>query len=166
MGESARAKNFSLNSYERETNPLLKTQNIFNFDNFYSCGTITNISIPCMFSSYERKNYSLNKYDHTENLLETIAKNNFKVEWYDNGMGSQGVTRNVKEIVLGDFYSSNYDEVLLKSIPTRQQLENDKNDLFLVLHQRGSHGPDYNNRYPKEFQKFLPVCNNLTLKAI
>ncbi|WGL61275.1 sulfatase-like hydrolase/transferase [Pigmentibacter sp. JX0631] len=165
LGESARAKNFSLNGYKRETNPLLKTQNIFNFSDFYSCGTITNVSLPCMFSSYERKNYSLDKYDHTENLLETIAKNNYKVEWYDNGMGSQGVTRNVKEIVLGDFYSSNFDEVLLKSMPTKQQLENDKNDLFLVLHQRGSHGPDYNNRYPKEFQKFLPICNNVTLKS-
>lgn len=165
LGESARAKNFSLNGYSRETNPLLKTQNIFNFNNFYSCGTITNVSLPCMFSSYSRKEYSLDKYDNTENLLETIAKNDFKVEWYDNGMGSQGVTRNVKEIILGDFYSSNYDDVLLKAMPSKQKLESEKKDLFIVLHQRGSHGPDYNNRYPKEFQKFLPVCNNVTLKS-
>ena len=36
-------------------------------------------------------------------------------------------------------------------------------DLVLVLHQKGSHGPAYWKRYPKEFAKFGPVCETTEL---
>ncbi len=50
VGEAARADHFSLNGYPRETNPLLKKEQIINFSQMYSCGTSTAYSIPCMFS--------------------------------------------------------------------------------------------------------------------
>ncbi len=53
IGETARAQNFSLNGYEKETNPLLKKQDIVYFSDVTSCGTITAVSLPCMFSAYE-----------------------------------------------------------------------------------------------------------------
>ena len=31
-------------------------------------------------------------------------------------------------------------------------------DIFIVLHQMGNHGPAYYKRYPESFKKFTPVC--------
>lgn len=61
VGEAARADHFSLNGYHRETNPLLSEQDIINLPNVSSCGTSTAVSVPCMFSLYERSEYSYKK---------------------------------------------------------------------------------------------------------
>ena len=37
-------------------------------------------------------------------------------------------------------------------------------DIVIVLHQMGNHGPAYYNRYPEEFKKFLPVCETNQLE--
>ena len=58
LGETARYDRFSLNGYERETNPLLKKEEIYAFSNFWSCGTSTAVSVPCMFSIYDKDSYS------------------------------------------------------------------------------------------------------------
>ena len=52
IGESARDANFSLSGYKRPTNqPLTKyADELIYFDNFYSCGTATAVSLPCIFS--------------------------------------------------------------------------------------------------------------------
>ncbi|MGD8712721.1 MAG: phosphoethanolamine transferase domain-containing protein, partial [Thiohalophilus sp.] len=41
VGETARAMNFSLNGYQRDTNPELEKEDIINYPNVYSCGTST-----------------------------------------------------------------------------------------------------------------------------
>lgn len=47
VGESARAQNFGLNGYARETNPRLKAEEgLINFSNVHSCGTETAVSVP------------------------------------------------------------------------------------------------------------------------
>ena len=50
LGETARAMNFSLNGYSRDTNPLMAQEDIINFKDVTSCGTATAVSVPCMFS--------------------------------------------------------------------------------------------------------------------
>ena len=55
VGETARAENFSLGGYERETNPRLKQDDVVYFKNASSCGTETAISVPCMFSNMPRR---------------------------------------------------------------------------------------------------------------
>ena len=51
VGETARAANYSLGDYtENETNPITPHEGVIFFDNFYSCGTSTAKSLPCMFS--------------------------------------------------------------------------------------------------------------------
>ena len=49
IGETARSDHFSLNGYERFTNPLLSKRDIVSFSSVHSCGTSTAISVPCMF---------------------------------------------------------------------------------------------------------------------
>ncbi len=37
-------------------------------------------------------------------------------------------------------------------------IENQQGDRVIILHKKGNHGPTYSQRYPKEFEKFTPVC--------
>ncbi|WP_411269043.1 phosphoethanolamine transferase [Pseudomonas putida] len=38
-------------------------------------------------------------------------------------------------------------------------------DTVLVLHQMGSHGPEYFKRYPGAFERFTPVCHSNALET-
>ena len=38
-------------------------------------------------------------------------------------------------------------------------------DLVVVLHLLGNHGPAYYRRYPPEFRRFQPACDNAELTA-
>ena len=60
IGETARAANFSLLGYSRETNPELAGADVTAFSNVTSCGTSTEVSVPCMFSPYGRAQTTTN----------------------------------------------------------------------------------------------------------
>jgi len=164
VGEAARADRFSLNGYNRDTNPLLKHEKLINFSNMYSCGTSTAHSVPCMFSMYDREDYNYKKGISTENVLDVINRTK-KVDilWRDNNSDSKGVALRVD---YEGFKSSNKfvrcegecrDEGMLVGLDERIKNAGSK-DVLIVLHQMGNHGPAYYKRYPKEFEKFKPVC--------
>lgn len=154
LGESARANNFSLNGYKRNTNePLLLHKNLINFSNFYSCGTSTFISVPCIFSHLGKNDFSTKEFEKYENLVDIFNKINYKVKWYSNN----GSCKKVCDRIHSKIVNVNYDIELLEYLK-KTVIDNSTDDLFIVLHQRGSHGPRYNERYPKEFKKFEPVC--------
>jgi lipid A ethanolaminephosphotransferase len=58
VGETARSKNFSLNGYERDTNPELAKRDVLSWRNARSCGTSTRESVPCMFSNLGREGFT------------------------------------------------------------------------------------------------------------
>ena len=55
-----------------------------------------------------------------------------------------------------------HDEVLLNGLSDRIRSSQAQN-VFVVLHQRGSHGPSYHAEYPKRFELFEPVCESVEL---
>ncbi|HYJ41877.1 MAG TPA: phosphoethanolamine transferase domain-containing protein, partial [Steroidobacteraceae bacterium] len=58
VGETVRAANFSLlGSYARPTTPELAKLDVVAFRNVTSCGTSTEVSVPCMFSQWGREDY-------------------------------------------------------------------------------------------------------------
>jgi len=170
VGEAARADRFSLNGYEKETNPLLKKEDIINFSNMYSCGTSTAVSVPCMFSIYSRNSYNYKKGISTENVIDVLKDTGkVKILWRDNNSDSKGVALRV------DF--ENYkkpDKNTICDVECRDEgmlvgLEeyiekNNNEDILIVLHQMGNHGPAYYRRYPKEFEKFTPTCKTNELE--
>lgn len=165
VGETARAMNFSLNQYGRNTNPLLSQQpGLINFSNVSSCGTATAVSVPCVFSALGRENYSDTRAQGQEGLLDVLKHAGFDVLWRDNNSGCKGTCARVEyedwsEPVAGDPLCNSeecYDEKLLERLP--ELIRAAKNDLVIVLHQKGSHGPAYWKRYPAAFAKFGPVC--------
>ena len=163
VGEAARADHFSLNGYPRETNPLLKKEDIINFPDMYSCGTSTALSVPCMFAIFGRKNYSDKKAKSTENLLDVLSHAGINILWRDNNSDSKGVAlivpyedyRNPQLNPICDIECR--DEGMLEGL--QEYIDKQKNgDIFIVLHQMGNHGPAYYKRYPINFEKFTPVC--------
>jgi lipid A ethanolaminephosphotransferase len=171
VGETARADHFSLNGYEKETNPLLKQQDIINFTNMYSCGTSTAVSVPCMFSVYDRKDYSYKKGASTENVLDVLAHTNYvNILWRDNNSDSKGVALRV---TYEDYKYSDMnticdkrecrDEGMLVGLDDYIQKHKGE-DILIVLHQLGNHGPAYYKRYPKEFERFTPICKTNQLE--
>ena len=170
VGEAVRADRFSLNGYERETNPLLKNENITNFTNLYSCGTSTAVSVPCMFSKYNKNNFSYKKGLLTENVVDVLEHSGgVKVLWRDNNSDSKAVALRV------DFenYRTNEkntmcddecrDEGMLVGLDSYIK-EHSQKDILIILHQMGNHGPAYYKRYPKGFEKFTPVCETNQLE--
>lgn len=169
VGETARAKNFSLYGYEKETNPQLKKQNIITFKETSSCGTATAISVPCLFSHMQRSNFDVTDAKYTENLLDILKDAGYKVLWLENDDGCKGVcdrieTRDMVKINNPKYCNGEYchDEVLLDGLP--EIIANIKQDTVIVLHTMGSHGPTYYNRYPDTFKKFTPTCDTADIQ--
>lgn len=167
VGETARAMNFSLNGYGRETNPLLSKQNgLINFSKMQSCGTATAVSLPCVFSGYTRDDYSERKAKSREGLLDVVRRAGIDVLWRDNNSGCKGVCDRVQfqdlsQPTPGDPFCNTeecFDERLLQGLP--EIIRDAKKDMVIVLHQRGSHGPAYRKRYPSGFDRFGPVCDS------
>jgi lipid A ethanolaminephosphotransferase len=170
VGEAARADRFSLNGYEKETNPLLAKEDIINFSNMHSCGTSTADSVPCMFSLFGRANYSYKKGIKTENILDVLMHNDhLEILWRDNNSDSKGVALRVP---YEDYKSPANnticdeecrDEGMLVGLDKYIEAHKNK-DILIVLHQMGNHGPAYYKRYPKEFEKFTPTCKTNQLE--
>ena len=92
VGETARLDRFSLNGYDKLTNPLLsKQKNLVSFTNISSCGTSTAISVPCMFSIDGKENFSSNKASNKDNVLDILWRAGVEVLWRDNNSSSKGV---------------------------------------------------------------------------
>ena len=164
IGETARAQNFSLGGYGKKTNPLLSKQDIAYFKQVSSCGTLTAVSLPCMFSATPKKGFDPDRAEHVENALDIAQKAGYNVLWADNDSGCKGVCQRV---ITKNLYKSKdkglckdgscYDEILLKYL--KEELPQIKDNTILVLHTMGSHGPTYYKRYPKEFEIFKPTCD-------
>ena len=162
-GETARAMNFSLNGYERETNPELKSLGVINYTDTTSCGTETAISLPCMFSVYPRNEYSDWKARSTENLTNVLTRAGVSVSWWDNNTGSKGIADLINFASMTGQKNSPLcnngeclDEIFLGELD--KKLSATKSNSVIVLHQLGSHGPSYYLRYPEKFRKFKPDC--------
>lgn len=163
IGEAARADRFSLNGYPRETNPLLKKEDVISMRNVHSCGTSTAVSVPCMFSIYSRKSFTEKKGKSTENLLDVLRHAGVDILWRENNSDSTDVASRVRyedyrkpennPICDEECRDEGMLEGLQEYIDARKQ-----GDILIVLHQMGNHGPAYYKRYPKSFEKFKPTC--------
>ncbi|HKO66301.1 MAG TPA: phosphoethanolamine--lipid A transferase [Burkholderiaceae bacterium] len=168
VGETARAANFSLNGYARETNPELAKLDVINFPHARACGTSTEVSLPCMFSPFGRRSYDEAKILRRESLPQQLARAGIRVVWRDNQSGCKGVCTGVEVHTFNDANAPDlcvsghcFDEVLLHGMDAL--VRESRSDLFVVLHQIGNHGPAYYRRYPSEFARFEPACQTDTL---
>jgi lipid A ethanolaminephosphotransferase len=170
LGETARSDRFSLNGYERKTNPRLEQESVISFANVQACGTSTAVSVPCMFDRENREDFSNEEASATQNALDVLAHAGVHILWRDNNSDSKGVAN---RIPFEDFRSPDNnpvcdtecrDEGMLAGL--QEYIESQpEGDILIVLHQMGSHGPAYYKRYPDEFRVFVPTCDSSQLDS-
>lgn len=164
VGETARAANWGLNGYERQTTPGLAALDVLNFRDVTACGTNTETSLPCMFSAIGRRDYDETRIRTSESLLHVLNRAGFQVLWRDNQSGCKGVCEGLSLQQLDQSAASGpcaegrcLDEILLRGL---DMIARDaKGNLFVVLHMLGNHGPAYYKRYPEAFKRYTPTCD-------
>jgi lipid A ethanolaminephosphotransferase len=165
IGESARAANFSLYGYARQTDPLLAEAGAIAIRNAHSCATYTTASIQCMLAHVDTSSTLIHNY---ESLPSYLQSNGVDVIWISNNWGEPplkvGTYLKASE-VRGDCkdVGCQLDEGMLTGLAERiAKTPNDK--VFIVLHQSGSHGPDYYNHYSADAEKFTPACRSVQVQ--
>ncbi len=176
VGETARADNFSIGGYERPTTPELKEwqaqRGLIYFDKVSSCGTNTQVSLPCIFSSLSKDDGG-DETQHQENLLDVLQRAGLAVLWLDNQSGCKGVCDRVGHESTRDANDPRYcasgdclDEIMLDGLDERIAALDPvrrARGVVVVMHQMGSHGPAYYKRSPPAFKRFLPECDRQSL---
>ena len=171
VGETARAANFSLFGYPRPTNPELAQLNIAAFSEVKSCGTSTEVSVPCMFSPYGRADYDERRIRNSETLLDVLVRAGYRVRWIDNQSGCKGVCKGagveyekIDPASAPDLCKDGecYDEIITRRL--KAALTDVQGNTLIVLHMMGNHGPAYFHRYPAQFRKFVPDCATAELR--
>lgn len=164
IGETARAANFSLIGYDRETNPqLAKVPDLITYSKVFSCGTATAQSLPCLFSGMARSSFDRQDALAREGLLQILQRAGFSLLWRENQGGCAGVCRGIPTELMdragtralfeiGDAL----DENLITGL--QEKIDAMPGDAVVVLHMMGSHGPAYHKRYPAGFERFQPTC--------
>ncbi|MFB4392274.1 MULTISPECIES: phosphoethanolamine transferase [unclassified Pseudomonas] len=169
VGESARADNFGVLGYARDTTPkLARQEGLLGFTDVHSCGTETAVSVPCMFSGMPRKDYDARVAKNREGLLDILQRVGLAVQWRDNQSGCKGTCDRVQFVDLSNLKDPTlcaggecHDQILLQGLD--ELIDNLDRDTVLVLHQMGSHGPEYFKRYPQGQEPFQPVCRSNAL---
>ncbi len=163
VGETARAANWGLSGYARQTTPQLAERDVINFAQVTSCGTNTEVSLPCMFSLQGRRNYDEDKIRGSESLLNVLERAGLRVLWRDNQSGCKGVCTGVETQKLDSAKVPGlcdgercFDEILTHDLD--QVLADRQGNLVIVMHQLGNHGPAYYKRYPEAFRRYTPEC--------
>ncbi|WP_342315248.1 phosphoethanolamine--lipid A transferase [Lysobacter sp. FW306-1B-D06B] len=168
VGETVRAQNWALNGYARQTTPQLRAIGPINFTDVTSCGSATEVSVPCMFSPYGRAHYDKDRIEHSQSLLNVLDHAGIATLWRDNQTGCKGVCEGLP------FQSFEHardpaactaegclDEVMLHGLS--EEVARRPGDMVVVLHQLGSHGPSYAHRYPARLRRFTPTCETADL---
>ncbi len=174
VGETARAENFSLNGYSKNTNPKLSKQDIINFSQVSSCGTATAVSVPCMFSGMPREDYDESLANHREGLLDIAKRAGYQVTWIDNNSGCKGTCDRVEQFKIPEPIQKKwckdeecFDDILIDSLKAYLATipKDDTRPHLVVLHQMGSHGPAYYKRVPPQYKIFKPTCDTNAIQG-
>lgn len=159
IGESARRDHFSLYGYNRETNPLLKKDNVTNYI-AKSAATYTTEGLKALLS------HKASDKLH-EILPNYLHRNGIDVVWRSNNWGEPPVHIDkyyTKKDIKKQYPQADdrYDGILLEGLEN-DIATNEKEKQLIVLHTNTSHGPTYFQKYPSTFEVFKPICTTVEM---
>ena len=171
VGETARAHNFSLYSYPRNTNPLLsKTPGIKAFPNVTTQSNTTHKSVPMLLSAASAEDFE--RLFHEKGILAAFKEAGFHTVFISNQLPNHSFIDFLGEQADEHYFlkkedasqGNHYDEDLLQKLDEILPLADASSSahyhyryrkLFVVLHSYGSHF-NYQERYPRSFAYFKP----------
>lgn len=169
VGETARAHNFSLYGYPRDTNPLLsKTQGIKAFPNVTTQSNTTHKSVPMLLSAASAEDFE--RLFHEKGILAAFKEAGFHTVFISNQLPNHSFIDFLGEQADEHYFlkkedalqGNHYDEDLLQKLDEILPLADASSSahyryrkLFVVLHTYGSHF-NYQERYPRSFAYFKP----------
>lgn len=171
VGETARAHNFSLYGYPRNTNPLLsKTPGIKAFPNVTTQSNTTHKSVPMLLSAASAEDFE--RLFHEKGILAAFKEAGFHTVFISNQLPNHSFIDFLGEQADEHYFlkkedasqGNHYDEDLLQKLdeilPLADASSSDHyhyryRKLFVVLHSYGSHF-NYQERYPRSFAYFKP----------
>ena len=178
IGESARAANFSLYGYPRPTNPQLSGLPVEVW-RARACASYTTAALACMLSA---RGSQVDNYPPEEPLPSYLHRHGVDVEWRSNNFGEPRMTV-ASRLQKGDLLQrceqpaalseadralcalprdGAFDAALLLGLEQRITASASPR-VLIVLHQAGSHGPAYFEKYPATQEPFTPVCRSVNL---
>ena len=141
-----------------------------NFANVTSCGTNTEVSLPCMFAPVGRRDYDEARIRGSESLLHVLARAGVGGALARQPVGLQGRVRRAAAATTVHGAQPGRACAATAAASTRaccaawtsaaRRAGAAAATQLLVLHQLGSHGPAYFRRYPPAFAHFTPACDN------
>jgi len=164
IGESSRFDRWSLNGYQRDTNPLLsKENNLLMLPDIITSVSATRLSVPVIVSR-KPATQSLKDGFYEKSFLTAYKEAGFKTYWLSNQISfgkfdtPVSVFANEADVVqflnLGGFSAkSNFDQILFE--PLKNALADPAPKKLIVLHTLGSHW-NYSERYPQSFDQWKP----------
>jgi len=169
VGETLRSDHLTINGYERQTTPRLSKTNAISLGNIWSCGTSTAVSVPCMFSFLNQENYSQADALATDNALDVIQRVGVNITWLENNSDSKGVALHVTTLDYKNSETNSVCDIECRDVGMLDALSpiidsSSDEDLLVIFHQMGNHGPSYYKRYPREFERFSPACQTNQLE--
>ena len=171
VGETARAHNFSLYGYPRNTNPLLsKTPGIKAFPNATTQSNTTHKSVPMLLSAASAEDFE--RLFHEKGILAAFKEAGFHTVFISNQLPNHSFIDFLGEQADEHYFlkkedasqGNHYDEDLLQKLDEILPLADASSSahyhyryrkLFVVLHSYGSHF-NYQERYPRSFAYFKP----------
>lgn len=161
VGETARADNFGLYGYERNTTPLLaKTPRLVVYSDAITMSNTTHKSVPMLLSSIGSEPFDSIYY--RKGIITAFNEAGYKTAFYSNQRRNGsfidffGCEANEVKFIKDPLpMSANvYDEQLLKLVKARLDSYHG-GKLMMVVHCYGSHF-NYNDRYPANCARFTP----------
>ena len=174
VGETVRAQNWGLNGYQRQTTPRLAQLDVISFQGTQACGTATEVSLPCMFTPWGRRQFDLDRMKHSQSVLHVLERAGVQTFWIDNQSGCKGMCEglpfeSIQHVNQTTAHCTSkkgcYDSALLDRLQTYLVSAPKGKDLVVVLHQLGNHGPSYYSRYPSQYKVYTPECRSDELSA-
>ena len=169
VGETARAHNFSLYGYPRDTNPLLsKTPGIIAFPDAMTQSNTTHKSVPMLLSAASAEDFE--RLFHEKGILAAFKEAGFHTVFISNQQPNHSFIDFLGEQADEHYFletedaskGNHYDADLLKKLdeilPEADASSSSHyryRKLFVVLHTYGSHF-NYQERYPRNFAYFKP----------
>ena len=164
IGESSRYDRWSLNGYQRATNPQLsQEENLVSFKDMITPVAATRLSVP-IITTRKPATQSLKPGFSEKSFLSAYKEAGFKTFWISNQMSfgqfdtPSSVIAKEADVVqflnLGGFTNnSSYDQILLT--PLQNALHDDAPNKLIVIHSLGNHW-NYSHRYPQEYDQWKP----------